>query len=610
MRPVSEVTRAIRQELWSLSAVVLVASWTSVAPALPQNDAYWLARYAEGLHRQGHVAEAERLLQQASQRWPDRLPLQVALARLAAAQGQTQYALGLLQEVLRLDSRCVEAWLARAELLRQQNRISEAMQDLETALRNNPSPELAERTRGLLRLMQGNWEAAIVHLTRYLNQSDGEDAEAFCWRGQAWLRSGRADHAEADFARALQIHPGLSEIWRLRAQALEEQGQLQKAAAAYERAVQAAPQDLAIRLAYAKVLYRLRSFHECSTQLEAVLRLEPRHREALELLVQTARALHQPRVLLTAIDRLLEIQNSDPSLWFRKALALESLCREPEALQALAECEKLFIQNNPNDRQQLAPLFFAGRARLLAKLDRLNEALADVNEAIQRSPRYAYAYRLRADIRWRLGRIPEALADLDTAQQIQPDDEFIFIKRAELLRAQGKWDAALQELDRAVQVSPQTGSAHTQRAGMLLLLGRWEEAARQLAQVPGDDEEHPSTLAYAQAIQAALQGDWQLAERIAEQHLAGFATDPMSTYNLACAWAIFADLRLRRGRAPVADPHVVLYKRRALDLLEKTFALGYKDCWHTRHDPDLFVLHREPAFWRLVKANGQVLTRP
>lgn len=609
MRPVSELARVIGEGLWSLSATVLVASWASVAPAVPQNDAYWLARYAESLHRQGHMEEAERLLQQASQRWPDRLPLQVALARLAAAQGQTQYALGLLQEVLRLDSRCVEAWLARAELFRQQNRISEAMQDLEMALRNNPPPELAERIRGLLRLMQGQWEAAIVHLTRYLNQSDGEDAEAFYWRGQAWLRSGRPDHAEADFARALQIHPGFLEIWRFRGQALEEQGQLQKAAVAYERVVQSAPQDLATRLAYARVLHRLRRFRDCLTQLEAVLRLEPRHREALELLAQTAQAVHQPRVLLFALDRLLEIQNSDPNLFFRKALTLETLFREQEALHALAECEKLAVQNNPNARGQLSPLFYAARARLLAKLDRLQEALAHADEAIRRSPRYAYAYRLRADIRWRLGRTQEALADLDTAQQIQPDDVFIYIKRAELLRTQGKWDAALQELDRAVQISPRTGFAHTQRAGMLLLLECWEEAARQLAQVP-DEGEHPSALVYARAIQAALQGDWQLAERLAEQHLDDFATDPLSAYNLACVWAIFADLRLRRSRAPVADPHVVLYKRRALEFLEKTFALGYKDRWHTRHDPDLFVLHREPAFWRLVQKNGQALTRP
>lgn len=596
-----------------LTATLLLACLPvgmSVAAASPQSDPRWLAKHAEALHRQGQHEAGELLLQRLGQRFSDDLSVLVTRARLAARRGETQYALALLQEGIRLDSRYAEAWMARAEVLRQQNRISEAMQDLETALRLNPPPELAERMRGLLRLMQGQWEAAILHLTRYLNQSDGEDADAFCWRGLAWLRFGRPENAEPDFARALQLHPNLPEVWQLRAQALESQGKLEEAATAYQRCVQLAPHDQVSRLAYAKVLHRLHRYAECLAQLEAVVQLQPRHREALQLLLQTATTLRRPHVMLAAIERLLEIE-ADPNLWFRKARTLEMLFREREALEALAECERLSAaQSASNARGQLSPLFYAVRARLLMKLDRYQDALAAVQEATKRSPQYAYAFYLRADIHWRMGRTEEALADLNIAEQLQPDDVYIFIKRAELLRSQGKWEAALKQLDRAVAINPKANFAMTQRGGMLLLLGKWEEALQQFAQVRDDGDEHLSTLAYAQAVVAALQGNWEQAERIAEEHFAGFPTDALSSYNMACAWAIFAQLRIQKFGIPPHDAQTQLYQRRALDLLEKTFALGYKDRWHTRYDPDLFVLHREPAFWRLAGETAPPLTKP
>ena len=614
MREILVVALTQCDRWWVGSVATLVPACLSVglaiAVASPQSDPRWLAKHAEVLHRQGQHEAGESLLHRLSQRFSDDLCVLVTQARLAARRGETQYALALLQEAIRLDGRYVEAWMARAEVLRQQNRISEAMQDLEAALRSNPPVELAERARGLLRLIQGQWDAAIVHLTRYLNQSDGEDADAFCWRGLAWLRFGKPENAEPDFARALQLHPNLPEVWQLRAQALESQGKLEEAAAAYQRCVQLAPHDQLSRLAYAKVLHRLHRFAECLAQLEAVLQLQPGHREALRLLLQTASALRRPHIALVAIERLLEIE-ADPDLWFRKALTLEMLFREREALKALAECERLFTAKSPPDaRGQLSPLFYAVRARLLMKLDRYQDALVAVQEATKRSPRYAYAFRLRADIHWRMGKTEQALADLNTAEQLQPDDVYIFVKRAELLRSQGKWEAALRQLDRAVTINPKVSFAKTQRGGMLLLLGKWEEALQQFAQVREDVDEHLSTLAYAQAVVAALQGNWEQAERIAEQHLAAFPTDALSGYNMACVWAIFAQLRIQKFAISQDDPQTQLYRRRALELLEKTFALGYKDRWHTRYDPDLFVLHREPAFWRLVGETPQPLTKP
>nr|BAL53679.1 hypothetical protein HGMM_F07G10C07 [uncultured Planctomycetota bacterium] len=565
--------------------------------AKPQSAPEHLLRQYDQLQREGRQAQAEGLRRRLTEYYGDHVGVQVALAREAMRSGEWEFALAMLAEAGRSDGQALEVRMARAEIYRRQKRISEALQELETALRRARDHELADRAIGLMRLMQGQWEATIVHLTRHLNRSDGQDADAYCWRGLAWLRSGRPAQAEADFARALQLVPDLPEIWLYRAQALEGQGKLSEAVAAYARYLAESPQDSEARLAYAKLLQQLRRPSEVLKELRLVLQQRPNQREVLELVLQTARQTRQYHLALEVIERLISLDPANAQLWLQKSLLLDLMYRDKEALAALDEYEKLIRKNAP----RLLPSYYARRANAYRKLGRLEEALQSLNTALDMSPSYGYAYYLRADVYWRLGKVEAALADLDTAEKTNNERyPQLYIKRAEILRAQGKWDEALKQLDRAVETAPTVSFARTQRAGLLLTMGRWEDALQEYTQVREDTQEHPSTAAYARAMSAALQGDWEQAERIAEDHLADMPTDPLTGYNMACAWALFADLRVRKFQALPSDPQVILYKQRALALLEKTFQVGYTDRWHTVHDPDLFCLHREAAFWQIV----------
>ncbi|MCS7159281.1 MAG: tetratricopeptide repeat protein [Gemmatales bacterium] len=555
-----------------------------------------LLRRYDQLRREGNQPAAEALWRYLEHHHGDDVAVLVGLARQAMHSGHWDYALALLAQAIRLDGTCVAARMARAELYRRLNRISEAMQDLETALRQAPQHELAERMLGLLRLMQGQWDAAIVHLTRYLNHTDAQDADVYYWRGLARLRSGRLADAETDFARASELAPEFSEIALHRAQALESQGKLAEAAQAYARYLAGNPQDVEARLAYAKLLQRLSRPTDALNQLQAVLQLQPSRREVLHQVYQTARQMRQYYAALNALDLLLHYEQDNTDLWFQKALLLEEMYRYREALTALAECEKRAEAR----ARPIVPLFFAARGNLYRKLGELEKALDALDQALKLNPQYPYAQYVRADVYWRMGKIEAALAELDAAAQNNADFVHIYIKRAEILRVRGQWQEALKQLDHAVQLAPKVTFAALQRGGMLIASGRYEEAAKEFARVTQREGEHPSSFVYAQILLAAVQDRWDEAERLAETALVELPADALSTYNLACAWALMAHIRLGQRGFNGKDAQVLWYKQRALDLLEKTYQLGYNDRWHTVHDADFLCLHREARFWQIV----------
>ncbi|MCS7167869.1 MAG: tetratricopeptide repeat protein [Gemmatales bacterium] len=567
----------------------------------PQTALDPLLRRYEQLRRQGDRVAAEAIFCYLQLHHGHDPQVQVLLAREAMRLGQWDYALALLADTLRLDDRCIPARMARAELLRRMNRLSEAMQDLEVALRQAPQHDLAERMLGLLRLMQGQWDAAILHLTRYINSADDQDGDVYCWRGLAWLRSNRPAAAEVDFARASELAPDVSEVWLYRAQAAENQGKLEVAAQAYARYLAANPQDTEARLAYVRLLQKLRRPGDVLRELRTVLELQPGRREVLELTFQTARQLGQYHLALEALEQILQLDPDHLGMWFQKALLLQNMSRPQEALAALAEYEKrLDKKTRPGLLPRPTPILLAARGEIYRQLGQLDKALAALDEALKLNPQYGYAYSLRADVYWRMGKVEAALDQIETALQINSQDAYQYLKQAEILVSLRKWDEARKAVERAVQVAPEMMLAGIRQATTLLLLTRWQEALPVLTRLAKKEGQHPADVFYAQAILAGLQGYWDEAERSLEQFASETPLNHINTYNLACTWSLLAYIRLRKFGALNSDAQVREYKRRALDFLEKAFQLGYRDRWHTVHDPDFFCLHNEARFWHIV----------
>ncbi len=94
------------------------------------------------------------------------------------------------------------------------------------------------------------------------------------------------------------------------------------------------------------------------------------------------------------------------------------------------------------------------RGLLLADMDKLDRALADLNEAIKLAPDDGPTYEAKAEVLARMKKYDEALAVLDKARQLSPDSVMPLIERARIHTRQAKLDAAMEDLDRALAMDP------------------------------------------------------------------------------------------------------------------------------------------------------------
>jgi Mlc titration factor MtfA (ptsG expression regulator) len=122
------------------------------------------------------------------------------------------------------------------------------------------------------------------------------------------------------------------------------------------------------------------------------------------------------------------------------------------------------------------------RAGVLGEADRLDEALADLTEALRLYPDYAVARADRGAIHAERGDFDLALADLDEAIRLDPRDDGAWLERGRVYRDKGDLHRALRDLDRAVRLSPQDADVLRQRAELYEEMGRPAEARRDRAE--------------------------------------------------------------------------------------------------------------------------------
>ena len=187
-------------------------------------------------------------------------------------------------------------------------------------------------------------------------------------------------------------------------------------------------------------------------------------------LARRTRQFDLMRRILSAIDRT---GASDGAAMVVRAYGLVDTGRLPDALAALDQTIERFPEN---------VVARTARAETLRDLGRLDEALAALDQTIERFPENVVARTARAETLRDLGRLDEALAALDQTIERFPEDVVARTARAETLRDLGRLDEALAALDQTIERFPEDVVARTARAETLRDLGRLDEALAALDQ--------------------------------------------------------------------------------------------------------------------------------
>src|SRR5262249_34065412 len=102
---------------------------------------------------------------------------------------------------------------------------------------------------------------------------------------------------------------------------------------------------------------------------------------------------------------------------------------------------------------------------------RLDDAVADLQKAIQLRPKQYQAYVNLAQAYEKQNKMPEAVAEMDQAIQLEPGRVFLYRRRARLQVQRADDSGALRDLDQAIALEPQ-GSLSLALAEDLLERGR------------------------------------------------------------------------------------------------------------------------------------------
>jgi len=141
---------------------------------------------------------------------------------------------------------------------------------------------------------------------------------------------------------------------------------------------------------------------------------------------------------------------------------------ESEPYRATAE---LAVQFDPHDAEA-----HALHGKILWRLDRNEEALAEFETAIELGDPSAETRRRQAELLNSAGRHEEALNAADYAVELDPGNANALEVRGDIRREMGQWDQALTDLDRALELAPQVPSAFARRGMVYLDQQRFDEA--------------------------------------------------------------------------------------------------------------------------------------
>jgi len=201
--------------------------------------------------------------------------------------------------------------------------------------------------------------------------------------------------------------------------------------------------------------------------LKAVLRAQPKHVVALNLLGVALGRLGRNAEAIDSFDRALNLAPGSVESWFGRGMTLIAAGRRQDAIASFDRA----IAAKP-DFAQVHLL----RAKLLADLGRHDDALAGVDRLLAMAPNLAEVWLGRSNVLFELRRYDEALAACERALALKPNLAEAWHGRGNALNELKRYEEALAAYDKALALNPGFAWAWHGRGNVLNELKRYDEA--------------------------------------------------------------------------------------------------------------------------------------
>lgn len=100
------------------------------------------------------------------------------------------------------------------------------------------------------------------------------------------------------------------------------------------------------------------------------------------------------------------------------------------------------------------------RSRIYFDQEKLPQALADINAAIEEQGNSGEYFLLRGKINLEIGEVDQALEDAERAEALQQNSPELYVLLADILQAKGRYRDSAKYLNQAMKMAPHDGSAY------------------------------------------------------------------------------------------------------------------------------------------------------
>ena len=228
------------------------------------------------------------------------------------------------------------------------------------------------------------------------------------------------------------------------------------------------------RFQQALALYQNGQAVQAQTLFEEILKVQPRHLEALHLLGVIAAQAKNLQRAVALFAKAIEINPNIATFYFNRGLALQELHQFEAALASYDQA--IFIR--PDDADTC--LY---RGNMLVQLEQPEAALASYDQALALKPDYAEVWLDRGNILMQLERPEAASASYNQALALKPDYAEAHGNLGLALQKLRQPEAALASYDQALALKPDYAEAWQNRGNILIQLKKPEAALASYDQV-------------------------------------------------------------------------------------------------------------------------------
>jgi tetratricopeptide (TPR) repeat protein len=302
---------------------------------------------------------------------------------------------------------------------------------------------------GLQKAKEKDYVSAIAFFTRAID-SQVNFADAYYQRGLAYYDSGKIHQAIFDYTEAIKINPTMAIVFYCRALA-------KLALNNFVGSLEDIETTIMMDFNYAPA-YNLKGIikRNLGDRQEAINSF----RTAAKLYLQQKDEANCRRCL-ASIEKLQPTnkqenprQTTTDKDYFTQLLQMAENGKTEEALANL----NWALETDATDAKA-----YCYRGVIYCKQQKYREAIADFNYALQLNFEDAIVYRNRARARTFLGDHQGAIADFDYALKLQPNDHLLYMARGNAYHHIGNYDKAIADYSQALKIQPDNAKTYYYR---------------------------------------------------------------------------------------------------------------------------------------------------